>query len=188
MENIDIESVVPVGWTTRANDVHAIHFCGQLLDDRLLQTARLTLNMGFRPDFWVLNAQPLADRMGKAHFLEKLEIILEMLQGRGIKVALRPADGWAPSLVSLLKTVRCDVTGYCWHEGIGEDLECISDRIFCAVGKPGGRYHALMRYGYRWNVAIPGSNVVEWQSAIRDLESAHETATDGLPAAWRQNV
>ncbi len=148
---------------------------------------RLSLGLGFRPDFWVFHAHPLSDRRAQSRFLEKLEILLELLQGRGIKIALRPVDGWAPSLVQLLKSVRCDATGYCWHEGIGDDLDCISDRLFCAVGRAGGRYQALLRLGYRWNVAIPGSNVVEWQKVIRDLDVEHASAMADRFAAWNWN-
>ena len=76
-------------------------------------------------------------------------------------------------LVSLLKEVRCDAVGYCWDETLGEALEVISDRLFCAVGAPGADYPSLQRLGYRWNVAIPATDPMPTTQMLARLEESH---------------
>jgi hypothetical protein len=48
--------------------------------------------------------------------------------------------------------------GFCWDAGVGADLDCISDRLFCAVGEPGDDFRPIQRLGYRWNLAIPAAD------------------------------
>jgi hypothetical protein len=41
---------------------------------------------------------------------------------------------------------------------VGEDIESISDRLHCAVGRPDTDPRPLQRWGYRWNLAVPGED------------------------------
>ena len=46
-----------------------------------------------------------------------------------------------------------------WDSGVPpQDLEAISDRLFCAVGAPGDDFQPIQRLGYRWNLAIPAED------------------------------
>lgn len=160
------------GWLRGPIAVHALHLEARPWDEALLTMALEAVRPRLGADFLVLPADAPVDRTASFRFLGLLEALLEALSGRGLKLALRPAPGSVPALVTLLKEVRCDAVGYCWDEDVGEDLELIADRLFCAVGAPGGRYPSLQRLGYRWNMAIPLAEPAA-APALPALELAH---------------
>lgn len=161
------------GWTTCGIAIHALHLPPQPWGESLVLTAIEALRPRLGGDFLVLPAQAPTTRMETSTFLGTLEALLEALAGRGIKIALRPQAGAAAPLVALLKDVKCDAVGYCWEEALGEDLELISDRLFCAVGTAQGSYPSLQRLGYRWNMAIPAADPADTARTLARLEAAH---------------
>jgi len=141
--------------------VHAIHLAPAPWDEALGETAMAALRARLEPDFLVLAAEDPEARMDVSRFLGVLEGLLEITHGTGVKLALRPAPGAAPGLVRRLREARGEAVGFCWDRGVGADLECISDRLFCAVAEPGDDLAGLEALGYRWNVAVPGGAGLE---------------------------
>lgn len=149
------------GWTrTRSAppQVHALHLPAQPWAPALGEAALAALKPRLGADFLVLRAGVTADRTGTAAFLGVLEGLLEVAQGEGFKIALRPAPGAAPDLAATLREARGTAVGYCWDAGVGADLEPIADRLFCAVGGPGDDLDPIRRLGYRWNLAVPAAD------------------------------
>jgi hypothetical protein len=149
------------GWT-RARpappEVHALHLPAQPWGPALGEAALAALKPGLGADFLVLRAGGTVDRSGTAAFLGVLEGLLEVAQGQGFKIALRPAPGAVPDLAAALRDARGTAVGYCWDAGVGADLERIADRLFCAVGGPGDDFGPIQRLGYRWNLAVPAAD------------------------------
>lgn len=149
--------------------VHAVHFPAAAWNLDLVEGAVSALAARLRPDFLVFHAHRPEGRQATAHFFHSLQALLEATHPRGVKVALRPAPGAAESLAALLKEMRGEAVGYCWDEALGEGLEAVSDRLFCAVGGPGADLAPLLRLGYRWNFALeaadPGA-FAEWKAAF----------------------
>ena len=146
------------GWAGKDSavpQVHALHLPAQTWGPALGEAALAALKPRLGADFLVLRAGGMADRAAAAAFLGVLEGLLEVAQGEGFKVALRPGPGAAPELAAHLRAARGTVVGYCWDAGVGADLACIADRLFCAVGGPEDDFGPIQRLGYRWNLAVP---------------------------------
>jgi hypothetical protein len=135
--------------------VHALHLPALAWGPELGETALAALRARPDVDFLVLRAALVEDRAQVSAFMGVLEGLLEVTQGQGAKLALRPAPGAAPALVRRLREARGEAVGFCWDAGLGADLECIADRLFCAVGEPGDDFRPIQALGYRWNLAIP---------------------------------
>ena len=138
--------------------VHALHLALQPWGAGLGETALAALRAVPGVDFLVLGAPEPLDRTQASAFLAVLEGLLEVAQGEGFKLALRPAPGAAPALVRRLKEARGAAVGFCWDAQVGGDLDWISDRLFCAVGGPGDDFRPIQRLGYRWNLAVPAGD------------------------------
>lgn len=138
--------------------VHALHLPWQPWGPALGEAALAALRPGLGADFLVLRAAPPQGRAETSAFMGVLEGLLEVTQARRAKLALRPAPGAAPELVRLLREARGEAVGFCWDAGVGADLDCIADRLFCAVGDPGDDFRPIQALGYRWNLAIPAED------------------------------
>jgi hypothetical protein len=150
--------------------VHALHLPWQPWGADLGETALAALRPGLGADFLVLRARAPEGRMERSAFLEVMEGLLEVTQGQGPKLALRPAPGAAPSLVALLREARGEAVGFCWDAGLGADLACFEDRLFCAVGEPGDDFRPIQALGYRWNLAIPAGDPATLRQVMADIE------------------
>ncbi len=153
--------------------VHALHLRPRPWGEELVIAGLEALRPQLGADFLVIPAGASGGRADQARFLGALEALLEALQGRGVKIALRPGAGAAPALVALMKELRCDAVGYCWDGSVGPDLECIADRIFCAVGAEDDDFTGLRRLGYRWNLALPSTDPQEAARSVARLEASH---------------
>ena len=178
------QPAVELAWTGAAHPawgkavpVHALHLAPAPWTPALGETVMAALRARLDPDFLVLAAGVPGDRWSAAGFLGVLEGLLELVQGTGVKLALRPAPGSAPDLVRRLREARGEAVGFCWDARLGPDLDCVSDRIFCAVAEPGDDLGPLRELGYRWNVAVPD---LAPGSAPAVLEALGRTCPDPL--------
>jgi len=149
------------GWARRQAgnpEVHALHLAGQPWTAALGETALDALRPGLGADFLVLRATAPGNRAEHSAFMTVLEGLLEVTHGTGVKLALRPAPGAAPALVRDLREARGEAVGFCWDGALADDLEVVSDRLFCAVGAPGDDFRPIQRLGYRWNLALPAED------------------------------
>jgi hypothetical protein len=161
-------------WLRGQPEVHAIHLPPTAWTHGLGNTVLEVLRPRLELDFLVLPAACPVDRQERANFLGVLEGLLEVTHGRRIKLALRPGPD-ALSLAALLKEVHGEAVGFCWDGQTAQDLEGLSDRLFCAVGGPGDDFAPLQRLGYRWNLALPGCDPGPLREAIGALEAAYPT-------------
>ena len=144
-------------WARSGLPVHALHLPAAPWGPALGETAMAALRAGLGPDFLVLAAPAQGDRMEAAQGFAVLEGLLEITHGTGVKLALRPAPGTAPALARHLREARGEAVGFCWDSTVAGDLDCLSDRIHCAVAAPGDDLAGLQALGYRWNVAVGGA-------------------------------
>ncbi len=176
---LDLAAGLHPGWAkavVRGLAVHALHLPDLDFGDALALKALEALGARLSPDFLVLHASDPSGLMGASRFFRALEAILEQTHGRGVKVALRPAPGQAGSLAKRLKEARGEAVGFCWHPGVGADLEAISDRLLTAVHAEGADLAALQATGYRWNMAValaPGEDPAGLQARLAALAAAH---------------
>lgn len=160
-------------WTRPgAPQVHALHLPGLPWGPGLGEAALAALRPPLGADFLVLRAQAPAGRSQLSAFMGVLEGLLEMIQGRGVKLALRPAPGAAPALAARLREARGAAVGFCWDAGVGGDLACFEDRLFCAVGAPGDDFRPIQALGYRWNLAIPARDPAAMIQAAQAINAA----------------
>jgi hypothetical protein len=151
--------------------VHALHLPARPWGPELGEAALDALRPRTGADFLVLRAGIPEGRTGLSAFLATLEGLLEVAQGEGLKLALRPDPGAAPELVRHLREARGEVVGFCWDASLGADLDSFADRLFCAVGEPGDDFRPIQRLGYRWNLAVPARDPEEHrQAAARILQ------------------
>ncbi len=176
---LDLGGGLHPGWAAsalRGLAVHALHLPPLDWGDALALKALEALGARLSPDFLVLHAQDPSGLMGASRFFRTLEAILEQAHGRGVKVALRPAPGHAGPLAKRMKEARGEAVGYCWHPGIGADLEAISDRLLTAVHADGADLKALQATGYRWNMAValrPGEDAAGLEARLASLAASH---------------
>ncbi len=176
---LDLAAGLHPGWAkavVRGLAVHALHLPAMDFGDALALKALEPLGARLSPDFLVLHASDPSGLMGASRFFRALEAILEQTHGRGVKVALRPAPGHAGPLAKRLKEARGEAVGFCWHAGVGADLEAISDRLLTAVHGEGADLAALQATGYRWNMAVPprpGEDPAGLQTRLAALAAAH---------------
>ena len=149
--------------------VHALHLPWEPWGPALGDHALAALRTGLDADFLVLRAADPGDRAQVSAFMAVLEGLLEMTQGQGIKLALRPGPGAAPGLAARLREVRGEAVGFCWDAAAGADLACFSDRLFCAVGEPGDDFRPIQALGYRWNLAIPAQDPANLRQVMADI-------------------
>jgi hypothetical protein len=152
--------------------VHALHLPWQPWGPALGETALAALRPALGADFLVLRAALPADRAELSAFMGVLEGLLEVTQGQGQKLVLRPAPGAAPGLVERLREARGEAVGFCWDAAAGADLACFEDRLFCAVGEPGDDFQPIQALGYRWNLAIPARDPATLRQAQAAIERA----------------
>ena len=152
--------------------MHALHLPACPWTASLGETAMAALRPRLDIDFLVIPAACPIGRLQSSAFLGVLEGLLEVTHGTGVKLALRPEPGQAQGLVRLLKDARGEAVGFCWDRQAGQDLDCISDRLFCALGAPGDDFAPLQRLGYRWNLALGGQEPASLRAAIAALEQA----------------
>lgn len=153
--------------------MHAFHFSPQPWNDTLVAEALKAMSLALAPDFLVFPVPPLGDRQETFRFLGTLELLLETLAGRGVKVALQPSQGQGGALATLMKEVRGEAVGYCWTPALEGEMESLADRLFTARGQAEGQYTALQRLGYRWNMAVPFDDPGEAQRHLAALEASH---------------
>jgi hypothetical protein len=147
------------GWTRPGSpQVHALHLPRMPWGPALGETALAALRAHPDVDFLVLRAAAPGNRAGLSAFMAVLEGLLEVTQGSGVKLALRPEPAATSELVRHLREARGAAVGFCWDAGVApEHLEAIADRLFCAVGAPDDDFRPIQRLGYRWNLAIPAT-------------------------------
>jgi hypothetical protein len=176
---LDLSGGLHADWARavpRGLAVHALHLPAMDFGDALALKALEALGARLAPDFLVLHAEDPSGLMGASRFFRTLEAILEQTHGRGVKLALRPAPGHAGPLARRLKEARGEAVGFCWHAGVGADLEAISDRLLTAVHAEGADLAALQATGYRWNMAVApvaGEDAAGLRARLAALASAH---------------
>jgi hypothetical protein len=157
-------------WLRPGPQVHALHLPWQPWGPELGESALAALRPRTGADFLVLRAGLPCDRAERSAFMAVLEGLLEVTQGEGQKLALRPLPGAAPGLVEQLRAARGEAVGFCWDAGAGRDLACFEDRLFCAVGQPGDDFRPIQALGYRWNLAIPATDPDTLRQAQAGIE------------------
>ncbi len=163
------------GWTRlrpSPPQVHTLHLPEQPWGPALGETALAALRATPGADFLVLRAGVPEGLAGASAFLSVLEGLLEAAQGTGLKLALRPVPGAAPGLAERLREARGAAVGFCWDTGVGNDLDCISDRLFCAVGRDGDDFRPIQRLGYRWNLAVPAQDPGRFRAEMARIARA----------------
>jgi len=164
------------GWTDavrRGFGVHALHLAAGPWKDPLLESAVAALGTRLGIDFLVLKADAPSTRWGKARFFGILEALLEAATPMGVKIVLRPAPGSVAALLALLRESKADGVGFCWDEGLGAELDPMADRLRCAVGSATVDPGPLQHWGYRWNMAIPGSDPARLRAVLETLQTKH---------------
>lgn len=158
------------GWAAfaRTGGVHAIHLAPGTSLEEAAEALHRTLPLG--PDFLVLPASKPEGRKAAFAFLGQVEALLEALAPKGLKLAIKPGPGAETELARLLKESRGEAAGFCWHGGV-RDLAAIEDRLFCAVGTASDDLDPLRRLGYRWNLALPSTDLAAFETAKAAIES-----------------
>lgn len=163
------------GWARalrQGQQVHAVHLPALPWGPALLDAAGAAGREGLGWDFLVIPVDHPETREDRSALLGTLEVLLEIFQGRGPKVVLRPASGAAPALAALLREVRGEAVGFCWDATLDADLETVADRLMAAVGAPPDDFSGLRRLGYRWNVALPSTDPTQTVETIAWLRGA----------------
>jgi hypothetical protein len=161
------------GWTAAgAPQVHGLHLPWHPWGPALGEAALAALHPALGADFLVLRAQAPADRAQASACMAVLEGLLEVTQGLGPKLALRPLPGSAPALAERLREARGAAVGYCWDADLKDDLASVEDRLYCAVGAPGDDFGPLQALGYRWNLAIPAQDPAAHRACAARIASA----------------
>jgi len=158
--------------TAEVPQVHALHLPARPWGPALGEAALAALRPPLGADFLVLRAAAPEGRSQLSAFMAVLEGLLEVTQGRGVKLALRPAPGAAPVLAARLREARGAAVGFCWDSGVGSDLVCFEDRLFCAVGAPGDDFRPIQALGYRWNLAVPATDPAAMRLAEQAITAA----------------
>jgi hypothetical protein len=160
------------GWSEavrRGLEIHAFHLPPEPWKDPLLEVALAALSTRLGVDFLVLRAGAPSTRWDKARFFGILEALLEVATPMAVKIVLRPEAGSVAGLLALLREAKADGVGCCWDESLGPELDLMADRLRCAVGSASVDPAPLQRWGYRWNMAVPGSDPAGLGAVLDDL-------------------
>ena len=164
------------GWAEavrRGFGVHALHLRSAPWKDPLVEDAAAALSMRLGIDFLVLRAGAPSTRWGTARFFGVLEALLEVATPMGVKLVLRPEPGSVAGLHALLREAKADGVGFCWDENLAPELDLMSDRLRCAVGSASADPRPLQHWGYRWNMAVAGTDPVALEAALVSLRDKH---------------
>lgn len=131
--------------------IRTLHFPEDYSPPEALKLVEFILREQFDLDFIVLPVVPLTTRQAEFDLIQLLEGLLEGIGPRGIKMALKTKE--TKKVVDLLRMVRGEALGYCWHSGLN-DFSIASDRIFTACSSGHDDLRQLHDAGYRWDVAI----------------------------------
>jgi len=155
-------------------EIHALHFPEPSWAPESL--APFLEGLALQPDFLVVEASMPEDRQAQGRFLTGLELLLEALAGRGVRLVLRPRPGALGPLVALLREVRGEAVGFCWDPAMVDPEPC-ADRLCCAVfeGEDPSGLGPLRALGYRWNLALPASE----PEAVEPLMARLRTGIQG---------
>lgn len=159
------------GWSgavRRGAVVHVIHLPGEAPVEEGLEALR----SGLGPDFLVIPVAKPETREAGFRLLGHLESLLEATSGRSVKLALRIAGGAEAPVADLLRQARAEAVGFCWHPATA-DAEILADRLWCGLCEPGSDLRPLQRLGYRWDMALPATEVATFQNQAKALEAAH---------------
>lgn len=156
----------------RGAAIHGIHFPASPWGESLVESVTQALAARLGADFMVLKVGVIQGRAEASRFFQTLQSLLEATHPRGVKLALQAAPGAAQATAGLLKGMRGEAVGFCWNGERASDLDAISDRLFCAVGKPGADLGPLLHLGYRWSFALEVPEVSTFQAAKAALEAA----------------
>lgn len=168
------EPILSPAWVQRIREgleLRTVHLPLWQPSTSSLDLTRSLLQPPFDLDFLVLPVPVLSDRTLAFQFLSTIEVLLEMLSGRGIKIALKSQDDPSP-LVTLLKSIRADAIGYCW-EARHSECAVIADRIFVAYGTPQDSFQPLYELGYRWDIGLEVSSPEDFQMAHARLKHCY---------------
>lgn len=163
-------------------EIHALHYPEPSWAPESL--APFLKGLVLQPDFLVVDAAMPQDRQAQGRFLTGLELLLEALAGRGVRLVLRPRSGALDPLVTLLREVRGEAIGFCWDSAMIDPEPC-ADRICCAVleGEEPSALRPLQALGYRWNLALPAATPEDAEARIANLRSGFQaSAFPPLPA------
>jgi hypothetical protein len=175
---LEWEGFLGAGWAEAVRggrEVHALHLRPEPWKDPLVETALAAFRTRLGIDFLVLRAGAPATRWGKAGFFGILEALLEAATPMGVKIVLRPEPGSVAALLELLREAKADGVGFCWDDGLGPELDLMADRVRCAVGAASVDPAPLQRWGYRWNMAVPGADPGQLAAVLDGLRGKHPT-------------
>jgi hypothetical protein len=173
---LDWDGALGAGWAEAVRHgfgIHAIHLRPLPWKDPLLEEARAALSCRLGIDFLVLRVEAPSSRWAAARFFGILEGLLEVATPLGVKVVLRPAPGSTAPLLALLQEAKADGVGFCWDESLDDSLNLIADRVRCAVGTAAVDPGPLQHWGYRWNMAVPGTDPERLGAVLADLRTKH---------------
>ena len=148
--------------------IHAVHLPGEAPLDEALAVLALGLGM----DFLVLPVTRPEGREAGFRLLGLLEVLLEAMSGRGVKLALRLAPGAEEPVLELMKEARAEAVGFCWHSGT-TDPEPLADRLWCGVCAPDSDLRPLQALGYRWDMALAAPDPATFRTQAAALAALH---------------
>ncbi len=152
--------------------VHALHLPDLPWGPGLGETALAALRPRLGADFLVLRAPLPQGRTGEAGLHGGAGRPAGGDPGPGPSSPCARPRARPPAWSERLRAARGEAVGFCWDAALGADLDCISDRLFCAVGEPGDDFRPIQRLGYRWNLAIPAADPDALLLAAADIARA----------------
>ncbi len=152
-------------------EVHSLHL--PIWDSKTfsLDLVHQILQPPYDLDFLVLPIPSLASRAIQFELLSTLELLLEVIGGRGIKIALHP-QAETEALVTLVKSIHADAIGYCW-DAHNTNPDAITDRLFVAFGTPEDSFQSLYELGYRWDIGLDVTSPDHFKIAHQHLKEKY---------------